>query len=300
MPSWTQLVEEIGTGRTHDIIRKNYIKNLSEVTGRNVIVYYSGWLQKTDVYEKRPQDFIINDADKNGFMATIHKLDKSKGLDLVLHTPGGDIAATESLVDYLRSVFHGDIRAIVPQLAMSCGTMIACACQEIVMGLHSSIGPTDPQILGLPAQSILEEWERASNDIKNLPHMAALWHPIISKYSPAFLLECERAVQWADDIVTEWLVTGMFKNEKDPQKAAQQVMQSLGSHAQTKTHNRHISIDDARQLGLKIVQLEDDPKLQDAVLSVHHACIYTLSDTDACKLIENNLGVSYINYVALR
>lgn len=297
MPSWTQLVEEIGTGRTHDIIRKKYITQLSKVTGRNVIVYYSGWLQKVDVANQKPQAFSISDADKDGFMATIHKLDKSKGLDLVLHTPGGDIAATESLVDYLRSIFDGNIRAIVPQLAMSCGTMIACACREIVMGLHSSIGPTDPQIGGVPAQSIREEWDRATVDMQKGPHMAALWHPIISKYSPTFLLECEKAVQWADDIVTEWLVTGMFKDDPHPQAAAQRVMQSLGSHAQTKTHNRHISIGDAEQLGLKIVRLEADQKLQDAVLSVHHACIYTLSDTDACKIIENQLGVPYIHYV---
>ena len=301
MPSWTQLVEEIGTGRTHDLIRKKYIKDLSEVTGRNVIVYYSGWLQKVDLFHQHQAAFILNDADKDGFMATIHKLDKSIGLDLVLHTPGGDIAATESLVAYLRSIFNGNIRAIIPQLAMSAGTMLACACHEIVMGLHSSIGPTDPQIRGIPAQSIKEEWDRAIKDLQEKgPHMAALWQPIISKYDPTFLLECEKVVELADHIVTDWLVTGMFKEEQNSKLAAQNVMNSLGSHAKTKTHNRHISIDEAEQLGLKIVKLESNQELQDAVLSVHHACIYTLSDTDACKIIENQLGVPYISYATPR
>ena len=58
-------------------------------------------------------------------MATIHKMDRKKGLDLILHTPGGDMAATKSLVDYLRIMFEGNVRAIVPQIAMSGGTMIA-------------------------------------------------------------------------------------------------------------------------------------------------------------------------------
>ena len=48
-------------------------------------------------------------------MLTINKLDRTKGLDLILHTPGGDIAATESLVDYLYSMYGKDIRVIVPQ-----------------------------------------------------------------------------------------------------------------------------------------------------------------------------------------
>lgn len=43
----------------------------------------------------------INDKDKAAFMLNVHGLDRSKGLDLILHTPGGDLAATESIVDYL-------------------------------------------------------------------------------------------------------------------------------------------------------------------------------------------------------
>jgi ClpP class serine protease len=57
-----------------------------------VIVYYSGWLQKPGMPGSQ-----VNDADKNGFMTVIHQLDRSKELDLILHTSGGETAATESL-----------------------------------------------------------------------------------------------------------------------------------------------------------------------------------------------------------
>ena len=60
-----------------------------------------------------------------GFMNALKGMDCSKGLDLILHTPGGSPAAAEAIVSYLRSKFHNDIRVIVPQISMSAGTMIA-------------------------------------------------------------------------------------------------------------------------------------------------------------------------------
>ncbi len=109
----------------------------------------SGWLEKAHLVAQGLTGTEVNDSDKNGFMATIHQLDRTKGLDLVLHTPGGNVAATESLVDYLRAMFGSDIRAIVPQLAMSAGTMIALASKQIVMGQHSSLGPIDPSLVSM-------------------------------------------------------------------------------------------------------------------------------------------------------
>ena len=142
MPNWNEILNEIkAAGSTHDVVRRRYLSALQQLTRRNVIIYYSGWLQKPNLAGVE-----VNDADKNGFMSVIHQLDRSIGLDLVLHTPGGDPAATESLVNYLHAMFGTDIRAIVPQLALSAGTMLACACKEVVMGKHSSLGPIDPPV----------------------------------------------------------------------------------------------------------------------------------------------------------
>jgi ClpP class serine protease len=122
MPTWSDILSEVTrAGSTHDVVRRHYLKRLAARTKRNVIIYYSGWLQKAALYRANTWDFMLNDADKNGLMATIHEMDRDKGLDLLLHTPGGDMAATESLVDYLRQMFGKNIRAIVPQIAMSGG-----------------------------------------------------------------------------------------------------------------------------------------------------------------------------------
>lgn len=300
MPDWKGTLDEIkAAGSTYDVIRRKYLLDLHNLTDRNIIVYYSGWLQKVGLRNKGVTGFELNDEDKNGFMSAIHGLDRSKGLDLILHTPGGEIAATESLVDYLRSMFNNNIRAIVPQIAMSAGTMIACSCNEIIMGKHSSLGPIDPQINGVPTHGIIEEFSRAYREIQANQAAIPLWQPIIAKYSPTLVGECEKAIDWSNEIVKEWLITGMFSGTANPEESAIKVISELGDHALTKSHNRHISLKKALEIGLKVKALEDDGNLQDAVLSVHHSCIQTLESTPAIKIIENHNGTAFIKQVGL-
>lgn len=292
MPNWSALLDEVkAAGSTHDLIRRQYLRDLSAYTGRNTIVYYSGWLQKSQL---PPNVFQVNDDDKNGFMATIHELDRTQGLDLVLHTPGGEMSATESLVDYLRSMFGTNVRAMVPQLAMSAGTMIALSCSEVVMGKHSSLGPIDPQFGGIPAHGIVEEFNRAVTEITANPMLAAVWQPIIAKYQPTLIGECEKAMKWSEEMVDEWLRTGMFLGDADLEEKATKVVQELGDHALMKSHARHITLEKAREIGIKVVALEDDPELQERLLTVHHACIQSLAGTGATKIIENQNGVGYV------
>lgn len=291
MPNWNQILDEIrAAGSMHDVIRRRYLAKVHEVTGRNVIIYYSGWLQKGGA-----PGVDINDEDKNGFMTVVHGMDKNLGLDLILHTPGGEIAATESLVDYLRSMFGTDIRAIVPQLAMSGGTVIACACREIVMGKQSSLGPIDPQFAGIPAHGIVEEFNRAKKEVREDTATIPIWQPIIAKYSPALIGECEKAIAWSEEMTRELLRTCMFQgDDRDCNPIIEQIVTELGDHALTKSHARHLSAQRCREIGLKIDDLERCQMLQDAVLSLHHTCMLTFSSTPAVKIIENHEGTAFI------
>ena len=301
MASWDDILHEIKeAGSTHDIVRRKYLSQLSRLTKRNVIVYYSGWLQKGGLIQAGVRGFEVNDADKNGLMTAINKLDRKKGLDLILHTPGGDTAATESVVDYLRTMFGTDIRAIIPQIAMSAGTMIALSGKEIMMGKHSNLGPIDPQLGGLAAHGIMEEFERAKKEITATPILAHVWQPILAKYSPTLIGECEKAILWSKEMTKEWLISGMFEGEADAQTKADRIIAELSDHILTKSHARHISMKRAIELGIKVKPLEDDQKLQEAVLSVHHACIHTLTSTPAIKIIENQNGVAFIQQIVIQ
>ena len=290
MPNWNQLLDEIrASGSMYDVVRRRYLSRIHELTGRNIVIYCSGWLQNGGL-----PGIEINDDDKNGFMTVIHQMDRSIGLDLVLHTPGGNAAATESIVDYLRSMFHTDIRAIVPQIAMSGGTMIACACKEILMGKQSSLGPIDPQFGGIPAHGLVEEFNRAKKEIKEDHTSIPVWQPIIAKYNPTLIGECEKAIAWSNEMTSEWLRTGMYEQDPDADGTISRILEELGDHALTKSHARHLSIERCREMGLKVIELEENQELQDAVLSLHHACMLTFTATSAFKIIENQRGVAFI------
>ncbi len=201
MPNWGEVLNEIADKSKEarsaiDVVRRKYLVELNKYTKRNVIAYYSGWLQKPGM-----EGTEINDDDKNGFMMAIHGMKCDLGLDLILHTPGGGIAATESIIDYLHRKFGGNIRVIVPQIAMSAGTMIACSGNSILMGKQSNLGPIDPQLRGMPAHGVVEEFVRAHEEIKADPSKLAVWQFVLQKYHPTFLTECENAIALSEEFV---------------------------------------------------------------------------------------------------
>ncbi len=273
-------------------MRLSAMEALSSYTGRNVICYVSSWLHNTP---SRNQDSIIHDGDMYGFMNAIAGLDRSKGLDLLLHTPGGVLTATESIVKYLRYCFQGNIRVIVPHLAMSAGTMMACASKEILMGRHSSLGPIDPQFGGRPAQGFLKEFDRAMKEVLEERDRAILWREIIKHYRPTLIGECENATRLAEELVRDWLKTGMFEEDADRQAKIERILSVIGSHDSSKVHDRHYGYEDCRKMGLKVAPLEGDQELQDLVLSLFHTYVLTVyRNRGVAKLIENGNGKSFI------
>lgn len=301
MPDLKQILDEISAeGSAVDKIRKKYIKRFSELRGRNVIVYYSSWLQNPNIAENS-----ICDMDINGFMTTIHELDQSKGLDLILHTPGGNIAATENIVNYLRSIFDCDIEAFIPQIAMSAGTMIACSCKKIYMGKQSSLGPIDPQFFmpgvgQIAALGVIEEVERALEEIRVNPHRQVFWANIFQKYNPTFIGMCEKAISWSREITAGWLQDCMFKDSEEASEIAKNVIDKIASHKETKSHSRHLSAKKCKEIGLVIEDIEENQELQDALLSIHHSCMATLQNPKVVKIIENQNGKLFITKMEMR
>lgn len=273
-------------------MRKEKMQTLCNITGRNLICYFSAWLQSA----KPNPEIQINDNDMNGLMNAISGLDdKSKGLDLMLHTPGGVVTATESIVKYLRKIFNMDIRVIVPHMAMSAGTMIACSCKEIIMGKQSSLGPIDPQYHNVPAQGVLKEFERAIQETMQAPNKSLIWREIIQQYRPSFVGECENVVKMSRELVEGWLQDCMFKDAEDKEQKTRKVLDELASHDASKVHDRHYDFNKCKELGLNVTALEDNQEIQEAVLSLYHCyllSIYRVPTT--IKYIESQHGESFI------
>jgi len=305
MPTRNEIQDEIfrRKQRAQDEVRHKYLRQLFKLTGRDTVLYAaaSPSLKPPNI---NPAAYSIITEDMNGFMAALHGL-KGQELDLILHSPGGSLEAADQIVLYLRNKYK-HIRAIIPQNAMSAATMIACACDTIVMGKHSAIGPIDTQVtfptetggtFTAPAQAILDEFEQAKKEIKKDPTTVPLWALKIKAYPHGLLQICETTLKLAKKKVEGWLNQYMFYNDEDKKGCA--ISEWLGNAKEHKTHGRPINIDLARKQGLKVEALEDNQHLQEAVLSVFHATMATFEATNCVKIIENYNGKGlYINFKA--
>ena len=299
MPTWGQILAELGGVQppgSLDTTRRRYLRSLSDLTGRAAILYSSAWLESRP---SLPGDVQVGMPDLQGFMEAVSNI-QERELDLILHSPGGSAEAAESIVEYLRQRFD-HIRVFIPVAAMSAATMIALSADEIVMGQHSQLGPTDPQFIistpegprSSPAQAILNQFNLAKQECRTPENLAA-WVPILRTYAPGLLTQCLDSQRLASEMVAGWLKRFMFANDTDAEQKTQTIAEWFADYESFHSHGRRVGRNQAREVGLKVNVLEGDDGLQDAVLSVHHAAMHTFSRTPATKIIENHHGRAYV------
>lgn len=95
----------------------------------------------------------INDSEE--VIRAIHLTDKDVPIDMILHTPGGLVLAALQIARALKQ-HSSKVTVYVPHYAMSGGTLIALAADEIVMSSHAVLGPLDPQLGKYPAPSLIK------------------------------------------------------------------------------------------------------------------------------------------------
>jgi ClpP class serine protease len=170
----------------------------------------------------------VNDSEE--VLRAIHLTDPTVPLDIVLHTPGGLVLAALQIA---RAIHHheGKVRAFVPHYAMSGGTLIALAADEIVMSRDAVIGPVDPQLGQFPAASILKVVGRK---------------PVADIDDNTLILadQAEKAIAQVRASVSE-LLSGKCPDDKATELAA---LLSEG----TWTHDHPITFDIARTFGLPV------------------------------------------------
>jgi len=102
-----------------------------------------------------PVSNYINIEDSEAVLRVIRLTPDDQPIDLILHTPGGLVLAAEQIAKALVER-KGKVTVFIPHYAMSGGTLIALAADEIVMDRNAVLGPVDPQIGEVPAASILQ------------------------------------------------------------------------------------------------------------------------------------------------
>src|SRR6266403_3635805 len=170
----------------------------------------------------------INDSEE--VIRAIHLTDPEIPLDLVLHTPGGLVLAATQIA---HAIFKrkGKVTVFVPHYAMSGGTLLALAADEIVMCEHAVLGPVDPQLGEYPAASILK---------------AAHQKPIADVDDKTLILadQAEKAIAQMRQEVTELLA------DKYPAEKAGEIAKLMTSG--TWTHDYPITCERAHELGFRV------------------------------------------------
>lgn len=305
MPSWNDLLDQFqqqeGDEAKTQFLRESQeqaLKDISALRGnRHVLLYSSAFLQKPQV---PAEHIIMTHEDLNGLMSAIYGMEWERGLTLILHTPGGQPNAAESFVAYLRSKFNG-IEAIVPALAMSAGTMVSLACDRLIMGRQSQLGPIDPQLgfgggRSVSARAVVDQFERAEKEIVDdqVPARAHVWAPILQSLGPALLQESQNALDYSESMVAGWLSQYMFANEADPVTQGGRVTAHFNDATTHKSHGRRIDRNEARQQGVLTEDLEIEQDLQEAVLTSYHLMTIMFEQSQITKLIWTDTGRTWM------
>ena len=307
MASWSELLEEFQKNRASSPESSSewingklteQLRKVSRLRGDTAIIFYaSAFLQKT-----RPMVSITSE-DMNGFMNALYG-NKLRKLTLILHTPGGELNAVESIVEYLRSKFEY-IEVIVPYLAMSGGALISLASDLLILGRQSQLGPIDPQIFvgnkTHSARAIQMAFKDARGDIEKNIKLAHLWAPILQNMGPALIVDAMRALSYSEELAKNWLDKNMFKNESKKKRGeiVEKIADyfnagSTGDHGTVHVHGQRIGIEKLKELQIKVELLEDNQDLQNAILTAYHLMTITFENSPTMKLISNNSGKMWI------
>jgi hypothetical protein len=262
-----------------------------------------------------PLEYGVDDAIKDAIEG---RKEKRKRLALVLETPGGLIEVVARIADTLRHHYPDHLSVIVPNFAMSAGTVLAMAGDAIYMDYYSVLGPIDPQVERtqrdgsrklVPAVGYLAKYKELVEKSGKHELTTAEADFLLEQFDPAELYDFEQAVDLTESLLKEWLVKYKFKDwhvtettktpvtpEKKQERAAE-IARKLGDVDEWHSHGRGITmavLRDPRRINLKIDDFGADKALNEAVRDYHKA----LSEYADVRGLVGSLHVTG-NYVPL-
>ena len=155
------ILQPLMMGRWFGMKRTQSIRAIEQLNGSRVITMIHRQEKRSLFGFSVSRHIDLEDAQT--IIAAIKETPPDRPIDLVLHTPGGLVLAAMQIARAVEA-HPAKVSVYVPVYAMSGGTLIALAADEIVLGEFSMLGPIDPQIVGLPAASIVK-----ARDSKRLP-----------------------------------------------------------------------------------------------------------------------------------
>ncbi|MCL4558952.1 MAG: hypothetical protein M1491_10105 [Deltaproteobacteria bacterium] len=246
------LMDEISNA---PIVHQGLIKRFEKKFNTNLICYTALFGHPAGAIVNQDSELIEN------ILRSIKVDDKNDNLDLLLHTPGGSPEAAADVIRVCRS-YSKKFRVVIPNAAMSAGTLIAMGADEIVMSDTSSLGPIDPQMIFIqskdvaimrPAQSFIDAYVDLINNVTiaiSQKRPATAFLHLLDKQDPSWILECVRARKATENLAKENLKANMLKNKSEQE--INDVVKKFFDVGDKNTHGRSISPNEAIAFGLNI------------------------------------------------
>ncbi|PIP36429.1 MAG: hypothetical protein COX20_05805 [Desulfobacterales bacterium CG23_combo_of_CG06-09_8_20_14_all_52_9] len=260
--------------QNESIVHQEAVRAVESLTKRNLICYTS--------FLRHPVGIIIQE-DGQFIETLLRSVDLSQypdTLDLLLHTPGGDPTAAERIVMTCRS-YAKSFRVIVPQTAMSAGTLIAMGADSIVMTETSELGPIDPQMIITsgqeqtlrPAAAFVDAYLDLINKSQEAIKKNQPPHPYIEllrKVDPTWIQVCLKARELARTIAGEFLRRYMLEGKDNA--TIDKTVESFMKEGELLSHGRIIRYAKAQEYGLNIDVVPKGTPLDHAIWELHARC----------------------------
>lgn len=214
---------------------------------------------------------------------------RKKRLITILNTPGGEVEAVERMVEMQRH-FYQEVYFVVPNMAMSAGTIFCMSGDRIYMDYSSSLGPIDPQVQSkdgkwVPALGYLDKFDEILEKSRNNT-LTAVEFSIAQNQDLAELRRYEQARDLSVSLLKTWLIEFKFRSwdvhrgdavkkgqqvtQQEKEQRAAEIAQMLGSNREWHSHGRRIGINTlTSKLRLEIEDYSSDSELTNKINEYH-------------------------------
>lgn len=222
-------------------------------------------------------------------LETVADKRRTNRLVVVLNTPGGHVEAVERMVEMIRR-YYQEVYFLVPNMAMSAGTIFCMSGEKIFMDYSSALGPIDPQVQSkdgtwVPALGYLDKFSEFVDKSKR-NELSSVEFAIAQNQDLALLRRYEQSRDLSVSLLKQWLVQYKFKSwthhrtcvnrmgqevtHEEKQERAEEIARQLGDNGIWHSHGRMIGIETLQtKLRLEIEDFTDDRDLREIVNSYH-------------------------------
>ncbi len=255
------------------------------LSGRTLVTFFTSFNHGVD----------IDDDTCDMLQSVLQHIDVSRGLVLMVSSPGGDGLAAERIVNTCRAYSGtGDYWAIVPGKAKSAATIICMGASKILMAAPSELGPVDPQIIRrepggfriFSAYSLVSGYRSLFDSAVKTKGNLEPFIQQLQKFDVREINSYADAIKLSESIAVKILKSGCM--EKKSEKA---IKRSIGVFLDpdkgTISHGRSINREEASRCGLSIENLDVNTPTWRAIYELYTRTEVFVSGPSACKTVES-------------